>query len=174
MDLQKGLTAFRPPEQKVTALAEAPPDRHPPATEGAPLYLDMGSNMYQVPKTQSLLFLKSLGLYNVVLCLTTWEGTWSCGFREGVSFSVFPLRTRTMSLASGKAQPLWSAGVSHAAHLSHQPSPLLVMVSQRTCHYLPSLLGSGPHSPVLTRGSDGSCHRYLGTHPFRQSPGKQF
>ena len=130
-------------------LAEAPPDRDLPATEGAPLHLDTGSNIYQVLKTKSLLFLKSLGLYHVVLCLTTGEGTWSCGFREGVSFSVVPLRMGTVSLASGKAQSLWSAGVSCAARISHQSSPLLVTFSWRTCHYLLSLLGSGPCSPVL-------------------------
>lgn len=130
-------------------LAEALLDRSPPATEGVPLYLDTGSSIYQVVKIKSLLFLKSLHLYHVVLCLTTGEGTWPWSFREEVSFSVVPLRMGTVSLASGKTQPLWSAGVSHTAHISHQPSPLLVTFSWRACHYAPSLVGSGPCLPVL-------------------------
>lgn len=73
-------------------------------------------------------------------------------FREGVSFSVVPLRTGTVSLASGMAQSLWSAGMSCTARISYQPSPVVVTFSWRTCHQPPSLLGSGPCSPVLPGG----------------------
>ena len=146
---KKGLTAFCPPEQRATVLAEALPDRGPPAIEGSPLHLDSGSNIHQVLKTKSLLFLKSLGLYRIVLCLTTGEGTWSCGFREGVSFSVVPLGTETVSLAAVKAQSLWSAKVSHTAWFHTSQAHCW---SHFPCHYPPSPLGSGLCSPVLPGG----------------------
>lgn len=159
LNIQKRLNAFHPPEQKASVLAEALSARGPSASQGAPLHLDFGSNSYHVLKTNCLLFLYSLGLYSIVLCLTTVKGTWH---KEAELFCD-PLRTGTMSLGSGKAWSLWSVEVSCTA----EPTAGDVFVDNLSlpafCASVRSMLS------CASRGSDGSCHRYLAKHPFRES-----